>query len=393
MPRHPHVAQTTETIVSRPFGELVERIQKRKGTLHPLHIGDTWLEPLEAARAENQRAADHRGLHTYPPPRGMDEFIEAVAEHVLERSGVRRERAEIQVMSGATVGLSTVCQAVLMPGDEVLLPSPYWPLIRGMIASRGAAPVEVPLYTRLSDPEFDAEAALEAKVSPRTVAVYVNSPNNPSGHVIGDRVAAALARVAARHDLWVITDETYEDVWFRDEPPSIWARDDIIERAIATHTLSKAYGLAGARVGYTHGPAEVMRTIRGVQTFNIYSASRPMQLGAARALREGGAWLAKTRETYREAARAASGALGLDCPPAGTFLFFDTAEWLPPGADDAFPFLARCVDAGVLLVPGASCGEAFRTWARLCFTSVPPDELSDALERLRGVMEDSCARC
>jgi N-succinyldiaminopimelate aminotransferase len=199
-------------------------------------------------------------------------------------------------------------------------------------------------------------------------------------------VVAAIATLAVHHNLWVLTDEVYEDLWYGAEPPaSIWARPELAGRAIATHSVSKAYGLAGTRVGFTHGPTDVMQVIRGVQTFYSYCAPRPMQLGAAAALEEGDAWLADARSRYAQAARVSSETLGLPMPAGGTFLFFDAGPYLR-GDEDLMGFLERCLDAGVMLTPGSASGRDFERWARLCYTSVPPDELTEALERLKTVL-------
>jgi N-succinyldiaminopimelate aminotransferase len=274
---------------------------------------------------------------------------------------------------------------LLEPGDELLLPAPFWPLIRGAVKLRGAIAVEVPFYTRLGEPGFDPLAALERAITPRTAAIYLNSPHNPTGAVLTPALVSQIAELAVRHDLWVLTDEVYEDLWYGEPAASIWTNPGLRERVIATHSVSKAYGLAGARVGFSHGPADVMQVVRGVQTFYSYCAPRPMQLGAARALSAGDAWLADARARYREAAAAAADALGLPMPAGGTFLFFDTGPHLRRG-ESVMGFLERCLDAGVMLTPGSASGRDFERWARLCYTSVPPSELEQALGRLRDVL-------
>jgi N-succinyldiaminopimelate aminotransferase len=348
-------------------------------------VGDTWLEPIPEARAEAQRTAEHPRLHNYAPVQGEPALLDAVRRRLSARSGEEMDPECIQAMPGATAGLATVVAALLDPGEEMLLPSPFWPLIRGMAASRGCRPVEIPFYTRLGEPGFDPEEALERAVTPRTAALYVNSPSNPTGRVLRDEVAAAIARVARRHDLWVITDEAYEDLVHGAPGRPLWLHPELRGRAVATHTVSKSYALAGARVGWTHGPPGAMEAIRAVQTFTQYCAARPMQLAAARALDGGGAWLAEARRLYGEAGRAAAAAVGVPPPEAGTFLFFDAAPFFRAG-EGLDGFLARCLEAGVLLTPGPACGRDFGTWVRLCFTAVPPDDLALALERLSGTM-------
>ncbi len=349
-----------------------------------LSVGDTYRSPHPAARAEAQHEADHPGLHQYAPVRGVPVLLDAIEARLAE-VGRAVPRDNIQVMSGATAGLSVVINTLFEPGDEVLLPAPFWPLIRGIIAARGAKPVQVPLYDRLD--AIDVEKTLEAAVTDKTAALYVNTPHNPTGVVLDTAVIDAMVRVCKRHDLWLLTDEAYQDLWFDDTRPTpVWARDDVQDRYVASHTLSKSYGLAGARVGYTHGPESVMKAIRGVQTFATYCAPRPMQHAAAVALREAGGWLEEARAEYSAAAAKVASLLGIGKPRGGTFVLFDATPYFREGETDAMGFLGRALDAGVLLTPGASCGADYASWVRLCFTSVSPKDLDEALERLKPIL-------
>ena len=381
MPRHPVLATSTEGLRSSVFQALSGRIREHAGPLWRLHVGDTWREPPEAVR----RAQVAPGRHGYALPQGEPVLLEAIVER-LGRTGSAPAIDDLQVCSGATVGLSVAAQALLDPGDEVLLPSPYWPLIRGLLASRGAVPVEVPLFTRLDEEGFDLEAELERAVTKRTAAIYLNTPHNPTGRLLSEDALAAVARVVSRHGLWILSDQVYEELCYGQEPPAPpWTRPDLADRLVAVHSLSKSHGMAGARVGWMHGPPEAMTAIRRVQCHQVYCAARPMQWAAAAALREGDEWLAEARAGYERAGRLAAEALGLHAPRGGNFLFFDAAPWLE-GGEDALPFLERCLDAGVVLTPGASCGDDFRSWVRLCFTNVPEEELAKAMEALRPLL-------
>jgi N-succinyldiaminopimelate aminotransferase len=382
MPRYPHFAATAAGFSEDVFGALSIGGAEH---MYALHVGDTYLEPLAIAHAEALRTAEHPRLHNYAPVQGEPELLDAIRRKLARRSGVEVERENIQVMSGATAAMGVIANALLMPGDQVLVPAPFWPLVRGAVKLRGAECVEVPFFTRLREPDFDAVAALEAHIGPRTVALYVNSPHNPTGETLTDDVAEGIVALAHKHDLWLLTDEVYEDLWFGGRAPrSIWSLPEARDRAVVTHSVSKAYALAGARVGFTHGPAALMRVIRSVQTFFTYCAPRPMQLAAARVLDHGDAWLARARVLYAAAAQRAAAALGVPAPTGGTFLFFDTRPHRRPN-ESAPAFLERCRAAGVLLTPGAAAGQAYTDWARLCFTSVPPHELERALDRLRSV--------
>ena len=386
MPRFPKTASSTATLSDRVFSRLAARAKDHAGPIYPLHVGDTWMEPLEAARAEAQRTEDHPRLHNYAPVQGEPALLDAIEAHLKRRGDCLVDRDCVQVTSGATAGLSVVAEALLDPGDEVLLPAPFWPLIRGIIQKRGATPVQIPFFDRIWDDAFDAEAALEAAVTERTAAIYVNTPHNPTGAMLPDEVVAAIARVAERHDLWIFSDEVYEELYFGALPPTpVWTRADFQRRTVAVHSMSKAYGLAGARVGWAHGPHDAMQAVRGVQTFSTYCAPRPMQLGAARALRDGGDWLVEARGFYEDAATRTARTLGIPKPQGGTFVFFDVRPRLRDG-ETTIDLLERCLDAGVLLTPGAASGAYYEGWVRLCFTSVPPDALQEALDRVAPIV-------
>jgi N-succinyldiaminopimelate aminotransferase len=379
MPRFPAEGRSAQGLSDRVYTRLLDRARASGRLIAPLHVGDTYREPLFEARAEAQRAADHPRLHNYAPVQGEPALREAASRYLARRHGASIAPEAIQVLAGGTSGLNVIAQVLFDAGDELLLPSPFWPLIRGIARAHGATPVELPFWTRCGAPGFDVEGALEGAITARTAAIYVNSPNNPTGAALDEARIEALADVAERHALWVICDEAYEEIYFGDPPPAVWLHPRIRERALVVHTLSKSYGLAGSRVAFVHGPEPVMSAVRGAQTFLTYCAPRPLQLGAARALDQGDAWLAESRVLYADAARAAAEALRVPAPTAGTFLFFDTARL---GGE---AFLERCADAGVILTPGAAAGADYARWARLCFTAVPPGELERALDLLEAL--------
>jgi N-succinyldiaminopimelate aminotransferase len=385
MPRFPETAPSSHSLSDGVFGKLVQRASATQ-RVYSLHVGDTYLEPLDVARAEAQLSGSIPRLHNYAPVQGEPELLRAIVRKVQKRSGVTVDPACVQVMAGATGAMGVICNTLLETGDEVIIPAPFWPLMRGAVRARGGTPIEVPLYTRLDEPGFDPVAAIEAALTPRTCAIYLNTPHNPTGRVLSERAIAGIAQLAEQHRLWIISDDVYEDVWFgAHEPPSLFARPDLAARTIATHSVSKAYALAGARVGYTHGPREVMDVIRGVQTFYSYCAPRPMQFGAALALEQGDEWLVNMRTLYGRAGRMAARALEIPEPEGGTFLFFDLKPFMRP-SEGLTEVLERCLDGGVMLTPGTACGTDYGTWARLCFTTVPEAELEAALACLRAVL-------
>jgi len=382
MPLVPDVSSTTEGLSTQVFSSLVDRARASGRRVYPLHIGDTYREPPPHVHEQLQTSIAQRGAYSYARPAGEPSLIDVIRHKLMLDVGFAPDADCIQVMAGATAGLSIVVQALINPFEEVLIPAPHWPLIRGIVSSRGAVPVECPFWDRLHEPSFDAERALELAITPQTVALYLNHPNNPTGQMLSADHREAVVRVAQRHRLWLLCDETYEDLRYdEDAATRTWLDNRVHGQSVVTHTLSKAYAVAGIRVGYTHGPKAAMRAIQSVQAFQAYGVAKPMQYLAERILLGSHAWLQQTREAYREAATRVTQALRVPDVRSGSFVFFDTRPYRKPD-EDSDAFFERCASAGMLLMPGAAAGQSFKEYARLCFTAVPPGDLSDALDVL-----------
>ncbi len=387
MPKPPHLSPASDGLSSSVYTSLLGIAQAEASEVFALNVGDTYLLPPSCARAESLRVDFLPQLHNYAAVQGEPGLLHAIAEDAA-RNGRPLGSRLLQVTAGATSGLDIACRTLFSHEDEIIVLSPYWPLIRGIVLSSGARIVELPFFTELARPDFDIEAALKSVVSERTAGLYVNQPNNPTGAVLSDAQVSAIAHFAQRHNLWVLEDAAYQQLSFSNTPlASLYQNPSLADRTITANTFSKSLGLAGARVGYLHGPERAMTAISGLQTFATYCAPKPMQLGIAHALQsgEGAEWAARARASYREAALRVSHMLGLPCPESGTFSFFDTRPFLRAGESPS-QWLERCARAGVVLTPGSATGAAFGAYARLCFTSVPLETLDRALLALAKVL-------
>ncbi len=359
------------------YSPFVDQVRDHPGPIFPLHVGDTWLPPFEGGRMQDLRVEEFPGLHNYCDTQGLPALVDALLEKVREVNGLPCERDSILTAAGATSGLANALGAVLSPGDEVLILAPFWPLIRGIVQIFGATPVEVPFFDRVNDKEGALEAVRE-RLTERTVALYVSSPSNPTGRVIPEAWLQAFAEFAQRHELWLFSDEVYEDYVFRGErvSPGRFAP----ERTVSVYSFSKAYGMAGNRVGYLVGPPALIAQARKIGTHTAYAAPTAGQVAALRALEGGAEWVERARQSYREVGDEAAAILGLDKPQGSTFLFLDVRSRL----DDRglHGFLEDCFADGVLVAPGGSSGEAYSEWVRLCYTAVPPDQALEAVRRL-----------
>ena len=377
MPRPPHVSAPVAGIRGSVYSKLLHRLAAHRGEVYPFHVGDTYLPPPAGCAMEEIRSADYPDLNRYTPPQGLPALVDALLDRVRARTGVPLDRSRLFVTGGATAGLANAVGAIASAGDEVLLLAPHWPLIDGICRTYGAIPVDVPFFGLADSPEAAVEA-VRAKASPRTVALYVNTPSNPTGRVVPRGWLEALVDWARREGLWLVFDEVYEDFQYEGAPtPGLSLAP---ERSFAAYSLSKGFGMAGYRCGWLAGPAAPMEGALKLHTHNVYSAPTASQVAALRVLGGAGeAWVASARETYAGTGRRAAGRLGVPAPEGSTFLFLDVAAALGDGGLSGF--LEGCADDGLFAAPGPSFGP-YPVHLRVCYTAAPPDVTLRGIEIL-----------
>jgi len=377
MSRRPRFAAHVEAMPGAVYSPYVDAARTRGDHVHPLHVGDTWMPPFEGGRLEDLSTAELPGLHNYCDTRGWPALVDAIVDKVRDRNDLTVQRGSVLVAAGATAGLACVAGAILEPGDEVLILSPFWPLIRGIVQAFGGRPVEVPFYDRVNNVKAAVDT-VRAHFTKRTVALYVSSPSNPTGAVLPGDWLEALAALAREADLWLISDEVYESLVYGGEHVSMGRFAP--ERTISAFSFSKTYGMAGNRVGYVVGPEPLIDQARKIGTHTYYNAPTGPQIAALRALEAGGPWVESARRSYADVGRRCAERLGLRAPGGSTFLFVDVAEHLDERGLDGL--LADLFDDGVLVAPGASSGKGFEQWIRLCYTAEPPDLVLEAVDRI-----------
>jgi aspartate/methionine/tyrosine aminotransferase len=394
----PSLSASALAIGQSVFAELAPRIEAHArggGDLIGLHIGDTYRSPPSEASFARVSAADDEELYKYGSVVGLDALRDAFASRLRSRghgpAWVEGQR-DVVVACGATHALFCGARAILEPGDEVLVASPYWPLSVGVLRAAGAVPVEVPLTSRLyADPSLDPAAELSARVTSRTRALYVTTPNNPDGKVLSASQLQSIARFALATGIWVIADEVYADYVYDGEHRSIARCEGMSERTVSVYSLSKSHGLAGARIGFLVAPERVTGVARRVATHTVFHVPLAAQRVALVAASGDESWVDDARRDYRETrdamVRAFDGAaVRIFAPEGGSYAFVDFAPVL--AGRRLTDLLERCIDRGVLLAPGEAFGAPFASWARVCFTSVPRARLLEGIARLRQAMRD-----
>ena len=334
-------------------------------------------------------AAIEGDFNQYSLTQGVKELRSGIAERLALRHGVNFDpETEITVVAGAAEGVSVAFQALLDPGDEVIILEPSFSIYAPDVNLSGA----VPRFVRLREPDFLIEKdALEAAVTDRTRAILINSPHNPTGRVFGREELAIVADLARRHDLLVVTDEIYEEIVFNgDNPPRIWNEPGLRERTVIVNGLSKTYSITGWRLGYVVAPPELTRGIRIVHNFLTMSAATPLQQAAVQAVALPQSYYNELRQQYRirrDLLRNGLERLGIPSrePEGGYFLLADFSRfgW---SDDEALAWLlietagVATVPLSAYLAPGSVSSGAFLRFA-FCKQE---DTLNEALRRLEN---------
>lgn len=349
-----------------------------------LEVGQPDATPPPHVMEEMQRAI-RDGKTAYTPNAGIPELREACAAKLSRVNGIKVGRERVLITTGAMQGIAVTIGALCDPGDEILVPDPGWPNYE--MACRLASVRAVP-YSLRSDLGYRPDSVeLAALVTGQTKAILVNSPSNPLGVVLGSADVRSVLDVAHEHDLWVISDECYDEIIFAGEPVSPAAVDGGDERVITVHSFSKTYSMTGLRVGYVSGPVDAIETMTKMQEAIVACVNSVAQHGAVAALEGPQDYVQERRAVYerrRDLATETAKRLGLHhVVPGGAFYF-----WLPLGgpADDSMAFCRRLVEREqVAVAPGATFGSKGEGAIRVALAAAD-DDIVEGLERIGSVV-------
>jgi len=309
---------------------------------------------------------------------------QAFAERLARRHGVVRGAHEMVATIGAKQGVYFAALALLEPGDEVIVIDPCWVTYAPSVALAGGTAVPVPLAP--PDNRLDV-AAIAAAITPRTRAVLINTPHNPTGRVFTETELTALADLVKTRDLWLICDESFDLFVFdggKHLSPGVF--DAIRERTLLLYSFSKAFALPSYRIGMLVGPESICRLIATCTQQLISSVSLASQKVAAAALQQEADWAPFLRATYQAKRDACLAVLTQDpriaaLPPQGTFYLFPNIARLGLSSD---ALTARLLDkAGVAVTSGTVFGAAGEGHIRLNLVGPLPAILDGAQALIR----------
>lgn len=331
-------------------------------------------------------AAAHAGATGYAPSGGILPLREAIVEKVRARNGLAAAVEDVCVTTGGCGGLFTSLMLVLAPGDEVLIPDPGWSNYPAMAHVLHATAVGYPLDAAAGfalDPD-----ALAARVTSRTRAIVVNSPGNPTGAVESAERLRAVLEIAERHDLWVISDECYDELIFEGEHVST-ASLGHADRVVSVFTFSKSYAMTGWRVGYVVAPTAFTRQLTLHQEPVVSCASTVSQHGALAALRGPQDCVQAMATAYRERRDAAMAELdeyelGYVRPAGSFFLMADVS----PAGLPSWELARRLLEtARVAIVPGAAFGPGGEGFVRISLAAAP-ELVAEGSRRIARLVRD-----
>jgi len=313
-----------------PFSGIIRIRDMMYAVADPFRLdqGDVSFDAPDSVKTAMARAIAENKSH-YLQTTGVPRLRELVAAKLRDRNRIPVDDPEhVLITNGGIHGLYMLCQALLEPGDEVLIPDPEWPPAAGNVLLAKGVPVGVPLYeTRGWRYDLDE---LESKITPKTRVLYINSPSNPTGGVLDRTDLQRLAAIARERDLWVISDEAYEDVVFDGEHVSIASLPGMYDRTIPLYTFSKSYAMTGLRLGYVSIKDPAIRDrAKKVLFYTASNIASVVQFGGIGAL-EGPqdcieafrTELHARRDLFYRGVREFAGDVFSGQPPAGAFYAF-----------------------------------------------------------------------
>ncbi|MCB9067810.1 MAG: pyridoxal phosphate-dependent aminotransferase [Calditrichia bacterium] len=388
MPRFPKFSDRLLQLSGSVFEKFLPKMREKGADLVKLHIGDSYLPPPYELPVDPQFLAAHPHFNRYCNTMGVPELREALAEKVNTDNGLKATADDIMLTAGASNALTVSMMSIVNPGEEVLVLTPCWPFFPGMVKLAGGVVREVSLYSRLyAEPELSIEELLAAQLSDKTVAIYLNSPNNPSGKVLNRTQLASVAAFAKKHSLWLLSDEAYDGMTFDgNEHISVGSFPGMFEQTLSIFTFSKVFMFAGLRLGYIAAPHELLKQMNKALVHILYSPSTLAQQMMVEPVKQRKTWSSAFVEHCHELRDIISGGLEIPhiVPEGGYYLFFDMSPNL--FGRDYWQLIDDCLEAGVSIAPGKDFGNDFHSYIRICFAGESPDRLKIAADRLNSVL-------
>jgi aminotransferase len=322
------------------------------------------------------------GQTKYTSNAGILELRQALAEHLEQLYQVKYDPLKEMVITvGVSEALYLAMTALLDPGDEVIVPTPCFVAYQAEITLAGGVPVPIP--SSFEDNFQPDPGQIEAAITPRTKAILIGYPNNPTGAVVSRQILEEIGRIAEKHDLMVVSDEIYDQLVYGVKHVCFAALPGMQERTILLGGFSKDYAMTGWRVGYACAPKEVLQGLIRVHQYTIMSAPTMSQEAAIIALKGGSEHVEYMRQEYDRRRRLiVDGFNQIGLPtfePRGAFYAFPKIAGT--GLDDDAFSMRLLKEKSVAVIPGSAFGPGGEGFVR-CSYATAYEEIEEAIERI-----------
>ena len=361
-----------------------KELERQGRSIIHLELGEPDFHPA-APVVDAVRNAVAAGRDRYCSTRGVPALREAIAEYLKRTRRLEVAAEQVLIAPGCKMALSLAMMALIEPGDEVLYPDPGFPIYPSF--TRGLGAVAVPFGLEEKNKFQPDIEEIARKITPRTSMIIFNSPNNPTGTVFRDSALEHLARLAVKHDLWILSDEIYARILFTGEYKSIWSLPGMAERTVVIDGFSKSFAMTGWRLGYAVAPTQVIDAM-DLLVLNTFTCTAEFtQVAAIEALRDSTNAVATMVAEYRKRRDQFIAGLaripGFRCQaPDGAFYAWVNIEETGISAEELQKVLLE--EAGVAGIAGAAFGPGGKNYLRFSLVSAR-NLLEEALERMQRV--------
>ncbi|OJJ13816.1 aspartate aminotransferase [Alphaproteobacteria bacterium AO1-B] len=349
----------------------------------PLWAGEGDLPtPQFICDAAKQSLENGETFYTYQ--RGIPELRSALAGYHQRVFGKAFAPERFFVTGSGMQSIQLAIQAIASSGEEVLVPTPTWPNIEAALGIRGVKPVSVPMREVPEGWELDVDD-LEASITPKTAAIFLNSPSNPTGWVASEEMLRQVLGLARERGLWIIADEIYALFYYGEanRAPSFYDIAEEDDQIIYVNSMSKNWAMTGWRIGWISAPEALGQVLENLIQYSTSGVPMFSQRAAVSALNDGHTFLEQQVALAKEGRDCVVQGLGalnrvrIAAPQGAFYLFFSI-----DGVDDTRKFAMDCVrDTGVGLAPGTAFGNGGENYIRLCFARQRA-HLEEAIQRI-----------
>jgi len=367
--------------------EIFDRANKYQNVIN-LGIGDPDFDTDRTIVDSTFNLVKEKKYTHYTPVPGYRELREAIANKYKEENKLEVNYEEVIVTHGAQHALIITMFTLLDPGDEILIPDPYYPSYPPQVFLTGALPVFIPTFERDS---FKIRSEnIEKKITKKTKLLIINSPNNPTGAVLREEDLEEISKIVIKNDLMVISDEAYETMVYDNKKHFCIANfPGMKERTVTINSFSKRYAMTGWRVGHAVATKEIITNMTKISGYNLSCPCSVSQQAAIAALKSPIAIIKKMSLEYEKRRNFIVAELnkikGISCiKPEGAFYVFANIKETGRSSEQIYDELLT--KGRVVVIPGSAFGKQGEGYIRIAYT-LPIDRLREAVNRMRKVIE------